>query len=99
MQRSPSRSQRSAKPQRQPSSTQRAHDDDRATTLERAEAFQSWIASLDLDVFHATAPFLAAEPFLSTFDACPMVATLYDLIPLHYPDHYLATAADRDAYL
>jgi glycosyltransferase involved in cell wall biosynthesis len=82
-----------------PSSTQRAHDDDRATTLERAEAFQAWVATLGLDVFHATAPFLSAEPFLSTFDACPMVATLYDLIPLHYPGHYLATAADRDAYL
>jgi glycosyltransferase involved in cell wall biosynthesis len=84
-----------------PPSTQRpgTADDRRVTTLERAEAFQAWLATLDLDLFHATAPFLSAEPFLTTFDVCPLVATLYDVIPLLYPEHYLPAPADRDSYL
>ncbi|MDQ6910453.1 MAG: glycosyltransferase [Actinomycetota bacterium] len=61
-----------------------------ATALERAEVYQQWIRDLGIDVFHATTPFNFEQPLLTDFDACPMVATLYDLIPLIFPDRYLA---------
>ena len=42
---------------------------------------------------HATTPFI--PPIISDFDVCPHVVTLYDLIPLVYPDSYLATGSDE----
>ncbi len=67
--------------------------------MERAEGFQAWVESSGLDLFHATTPMLPSEPVLTTFDACPLVATLYDLIPLVFPARYFGGAVDRDAYL
>lgn len=66
--------------------------------LRRAEHYQAWIARQDIDVYHATAPLLLTGPPLVRFDVCPMVATLYDLIPLRFPDHYLDERS-RDPYL
>ncbi|MFN2607040.1 MAG: glycosyltransferase [Acidimicrobiales bacterium] len=66
--------------------------------LRRAEAMQSWLAAQGVDLFHATTPFFPAEPFLASFDACPYVATFYDLIPLLYPAHYLAGPIEREVY-
>ena len=43
--------------------------------------------------YHATTPFIA--PVVPDFDAVPVVATLYDLIPLIYPHHYFGPAAGR----
>ncbi len=71
-------------------------DDD---TLERSELFQDWVERSGLDVFHATTPMLRSEPMLAGFDACPLVATLYDLIPLVFPDRYFAGQVDRDGYM
>lgn len=71
---------------------------DREGRLRRGEAFQRWVLELGVDVFHATTPFYPSEPFLATFDACPMVATFYDLIPLLYPTHYFLGEADREMY-
>jgi len=67
--------------------------------LRGAEEFQSWIAGLGIDLFHATTPFQLTDPVLVGFDACPMVATLYDVIPLLFPDHYLEVSGGRDRYL
>jgi glycosyltransferase involved in cell wall biosynthesis len=68
-------------------------------TLERVELFQAWVERCGLDLFHATTPMVAVEPVLTTFDACPLVATLYDLIPLVFPGDYLSDDLDRDGYM
>ncbi|TMK37636.1 MAG: glycosyltransferase family 4 protein [Actinobacteria bacterium] len=71
--------------------------------LRLAEDYQAWMARLDLDVYHATTPFLLEYPLLLQFDVCPMVATFYDAIPLLFPEHYYGTtvsdALARDHYL
>ena len=68
------------------------------TMLAKAEVFESWLASLDLDVYHATTPFYLDQLLVTTHDACPYVATVYDLIPLIYPAQYLATPKLRQLY-
>ena len=57
--------------------------------LRRGEEFQDWLYRLDVGLYHAATPCLLWEPVLAQFDACPVVATLYDLIPLVYPSRYL----------
>jgi glycosyltransferase involved in cell wall biosynthesis len=66
--------------------------------LEVAEHYQQWIAGLGVDVFHATTPFLWQEPSVVHFDACPMVATFYDLIPLLFRQHYLEDSPLAEPY-
>jgi glycosyltransferase involved in cell wall biosynthesis len=70
--------------------------------LALAEDYQAWMARLDLDVYHATTPFLLEYPLLLQFDVCPMVATFYDAIPLIFAEHYYGTtvfdALARDHY-
>ena len=68
------------------------------TRLQRAEQFERWVLDQGIDVYHATTPFYPCEPMLSTFDACPMVATFYDAIPLLYPAHYFLGPADKSIY-
>lgn len=63
-----------------------AHDD--ADRLRAAEAYQRWLAGHHLDVYHATTPFYDMPPVVPNFDVCPLVTTLYDLIPLIFPEHY-----------
>jgi len=74
-------------------------DTEPATALRRAEEFQDWIHRLDADVFHATTPFLLEGPIISDFDACPMVATFYDVIPLVFPAQYLESWPGRSYYM
>jgi FkbM family methyltransferase len=62
---------------------------DPSTMLRHAEEYQDWVYRQDIDLFHATVPFLFERPILLDFDVCPMVATFYDLIPLIFPTHYL----------
>lgn len=59
-------------------------------TLRAATDFQRWLYGLDLDLYHLTVPFLHMEPSGVAHDACPLVATQYDLIPIVYREHYLA---------
>ena len=66
--------------------------------LRRSEDYLDWIASQQLDLYHATTPFLLHDPVLSDFDACPVVATFYDVIPLVYPREYLTGFGARDEY-
>ncbi|MEA2685157.1 MAG: hypothetical protein QOE93_352 [Actinomycetota bacterium] len=66
--------------------------------LRRSEEYLDWIDSQQLDVYHATTPFLLHEPVLSAFDACPVVATFYDIIPLVWPGEYLDNFAARTEY-
>jgi glycosyltransferase involved in cell wall biosynthesis len=68
-------------------------------TLERAELLQAWVERSALDLFHLTTPMLQSEPVLAGFDACPLVVTLYDLIPLVFPGRYFAGQADSDGYM
>ena len=70
-----------------------------ADLLARAEHYQAWIHRQDLDVYHATAPLLLQGPPLVNFDACPMVATFYDLIPLFFPREYLDPFGSHHAYM
>ncbi len=53
------------------------------------EEFQDWVAGQSIDLYHASTPFVPEAPLLVTFDACPMVVTFYDVIPLIFPAHYL----------
>jgi glycosyltransferase involved in cell wall biosynthesis len=69
-----------------------------STRLRRSEQFQQWIQAEHIDLFHATTPFYPCEPMLSTFDACPMVATFYDVIPLLFPSHYFLGPLDKSIY-
>ena len=66
--------------------------------LRRSEDYLDWIASQQLDLYHATTPFLLHDPVLSDFDACPVVATFYDVIPLVYPREYLTGFGARAEY-
>ncbi|HET9050398.1 MAG TPA: glycosyltransferase family 1 protein, partial [Candidatus Dormibacteraeota bacterium] len=68
-------------------------------TLRRTERFQAWVHSLDLDLYHATTPLALTEPQLIRFDACPMVATFYDVIPLLYPAAYLDEWGNRGDWM
>lgn len=68
------------------------------TRLRRAEQFQQWLVDERIDLFHATTAFYPAEPMLSSFDACPMVATFYDAIPLLFPAHYFLGPVDKAIY-
>lgn len=65
----------------------------------KAELFQAWIARQNLDVFHATTPFYLEQLVLSHVEACPVVATLYDLIPMIFPAHYLLDERIADDYV
>lgn len=67
--------------------------------LERAEAYEAWIAGAGIDVYHSTTPFLLSEPTAADFTACPLVSTFYDAIPLVFPGQYLKGWAEYDAYM
>lgn len=69
-----------------------------SSRLRRSEQFQEWIQAERIDVFHATTAFYPCEPMLSTFDACPLVATFYDVIPLLFPSHYFLGPLDKSIY-
>jgi len=80
----------------------RAWDDlNRPADLQRATAeLQRTIAEQEVDVFHATTPCYLDDFVPSRLDDCPLVATHYDLIPLHFSQHYLAYGAfHRSLYL
>ena len=46
-------------------------DTEPATALRRAAEFQDWVHGLDVDLFHATTPFLLEGPIISDFDVVP----------------------------
>ncbi|MGH9264630.1 MAG: glycosyltransferase [Acidimicrobiales bacterium] len=71
---------------------------DRRGLLRRAEQFQAWIHGLGVDVYHATAPFVLEQTAPPAFDACPTVATVYDLIPLVFPSAYFTDPPRQAAY-
>ena len=62
-----------------------SRSDDTRTLLARYAAYQRWIETLRLDLYHATCHFWISRLLLPGFDACPYVATAYDLMPLLYP--------------
>lgn len=66
--------------------------------LRVAEHYQDWIYRQGFDVWHSTTPFLRQPPFLVSFDACPVVTTFYDLIPLLFAEQYLDGSPLRDHY-
>lgn len=70
-----------------------------ATALRRAAEFQDWVHAQDVDLFHATTPFLLEGPVIADFDVCPLVATFYDVIPLVFPAQYLTSWPSRDYYM
>lgn len=70
---------------------------DHITLLRRSEEFQGWLYAHDVGLYHATTPLDFQGPDLVNFDVCPMVATLYDMIPLIFPQHYLQ-GSQAEAY-
>lgn len=69
-----------------------------ASGLRLSAEFQDWMYRQDFDLYHSTTPFLLWEPIHAHFDACPMVVTQYDLIPLIFPGRYL-DGPFREPYL
>ena len=72
--------------------------DDVRTLLARYSAYQHWVETLRLDLYHATCHFWVSNLIMPGFDACPYVVTAYDLLPLLYPAQVrteLADAYDR----
>jgi glycosyltransferase involved in cell wall biosynthesis len=69
--------------------------------LRHAAQLSGILAELDLDLYHATTPFMAADPSFWRCDSCALVATHYDLIPLVYPDRYFGPESqdERERYL
>jgi glycosyltransferase involved in cell wall biosynthesis/SAM-dependent methyltransferase len=69
--------------------------------LRQAAQLSGILAELDLDVYHATTPFLAADPSFWRCDSSALVATHYDLIPLFYPHRYFGpeSRAEHERYL
>lgn len=57
-----------------------------------------WVRRHRVDLVHVTCPFVLDQPNLTGVDACPVVATVYDLIPYLFADAYLPTPALREAY-
>jgi FkbM family methyltransferase len=62
--------------------------DDPATTLRKAEELQQWIVRERIDLYHHTAVWLATEVVVPAIDACPVLATVFDLIPLLFPGDF-----------
>lgn len=67
----------------------------------QSSALQVDIFNYRLDVFHITSVFEYDIAIGQNLDLCPMVATLYDLIPLVFASDYLWTTVDefREIYL
>jgi glycosyltransferase involved in cell wall biosynthesis len=64
-------------------------------------ALTRFIQSSQIDIFHLTSPMSMPYPsiwFSGDLPAIRTIATVYDLIPLHYPDRYLTTAALHTHY-
>jgi glycosyltransferase involved in cell wall biosynthesis len=57
--------------------------------LRWTEEYQRWLEKQQVDVFHIAAPYTLGVRTFPHFDVCPMVATVYDVIPLVFPDHYI----------
>jgi glycosyltransferase involved in cell wall biosynthesis len=56
--------------------------------LRHTAQYQEWLYKQRIDLYHATTPYQLDELVLTSFDVCPIVTTLYDLIPMVYPQHY-----------
>jgi len=56
--------------------------------LRHTAQYQEWLYKQRVDLYHATTPYQLDELVLTSFDVCPVVVTLYDLIPMVYPQHY-----------
>lgn len=59
------------------------------TLLHTTEIFQQWLSERQIDLYHATTPFLLSHLTFPQIDVCPVVVTLYDLIPYLFADTYL----------
>src|SRR5204863_5522742 len=65
--------------------------------LKFSAELQEWLLRAEVDLYHTTTPFL--PPVASDIDVCPVVATLYDLIPLVYPGEYFPAGTPSGAPL
>jgi FkbM family methyltransferase len=70
--------------------TRGARPDDPAVTLRKTEELQQWIVRERVDLYHHTAVWLSTELVMPAIDACPVIATVFDLIPLLFPDDFTA---------
>lgn len=56
--------------------------------LRFAEQYTFWLSQYHIDVYHAAAPYQLNEHVIVDTDVGAFVATMYDLIPLVYPNQY-----------
>lgn len=59
-----------------------------ANALRLIAQFQDWLYEQRVDLYHEATPYQVDELVLSHFDVCPLIATVYDLIPAVYPHYY-----------
>ena len=71
-----------------PELTREAQPNHPERALRNNEILQDFFYQHQIDLFHATTPYQLDELVPTAWDVCPYVATLYDLIPLIYPNHY-----------
>lgn len=67
-----------------PKSLNRHHD-----PIAYSRAYDQWLGTLKLDLLHATIPLTYDRLNYQYVTSCPIVGTIYDLIPLMYPEFYL----------
>lgn len=70
--------------------TRAARPDDSSMTLRKTEELQQWIVRERIDLYHHTAVWLSTEVVMPAIDACPVLATVFDLIPLLFPEDFTA---------
>lgn len=56
-------------------------------TLRATEAFERLLIQERIDLFHATVPWLPVVNVFPAIDACPVITTVYDLIPSLFTEH------------
>ena len=59
----------------------------RARTLRATEDLERWLLRERVDLFHATAPWLPVTTVFPRIDVCPVITTIYDLIPSLFQEH------------
>ena len=60
---------------------------DRALTLRETEIFERWLIRERVSLYHATVPWLPVATVFPAIYACPVVGTVYDVIPSLFPEH------------
>jgi FkbM family methyltransferase len=62
--------------------------DDPGLVLRKTDALEQWLVRERIDVYHTPAAWLAVDALFPALETCAVVTTLYDLIPLLFPESF-----------